>query len=209
MLPITSLCVCHFSPTVRKLYWKKKKLLLLHLATLIFSAHEWFSLQHIYTYWTTTALRRSTRSSPASPSHGANVSARVCSIRGSLCPAFKTSFILPEKKVRHVLVNHEGDATRWGDADQVGDDAFVETKGTFIPEETSGKMLSINHTRHSNCAQNLRRGRHARSHCEWIGVLPPCPSHDVNNSIVSIVLVLQASSHHLIWVCCGHGKYFG
>lgn len=46
---------------------------------------------------------------------------------------FNASFTLSQKETRHVLVNHKGDAAGGGDANHVGDDAFVETSGAFIP----------------------------------------------------------------------------
>lgn len=64
------------------------------------------------------------------------------SICSSPCPAFKSSFTFPEKKVRHVLVNHKGDATGGGDAYQVGDHAFVETEGAFVPAEKTAKKIA-------------------------------------------------------------------
>lgn len=40
-------------------------------------------------------------------------------------------------------------------------------------------------------------------------VSPPCPADDVNHAVVTRVLILQASSDHLVWVCSGHGEDFG
>lgn len=44
---------------------------------------------------------------------------------------------------------------------------------------------------------------------EKISIIPPCPTDDINNSTVGVVLVLQAGPHYLIRVRRGHGKYFG
>lgn len=48
------------------------------------------------------------------------------------------SFILSQKEGRHILINDEGDAAGGSDTNHVGDDAFVETNGAFVPAETRG-----------------------------------------------------------------------
>lgn len=40
-------------------------------------------------------------------------------------------------------------------------------------------------------------------------VSPPRPADDVDHAVVTRVLVLQASSDHLVRVCSGHGEDFG
>lgn len=41
------------------------------------------------------------------------------------------------------------------------------------------------------------------------GTAPPRPADDIQHAVVAVVLVLQASSHHLVRVRRGHGEYFG
>lgn len=54
--------------------------------------------------------------------------------RLAACVALVTaSLTLPQQETRHVLVNHKSDAAGGSDADHVGDDAFVEAGGTFVP----------------------------------------------------------------------------
>lgn len=46
---------------------------------------------------------------------------------------FTASLTLSKKETRHILVNHESDAAGGSDADHVGDYAFVEAGGAFVP----------------------------------------------------------------------------
>lgn len=120
-------------------------------------------------------------------------------------PFFSASCTLLQKEARHILINYKGDAAGGSDTNHVGYDAFVEASGAFIPADKGKKMTQNGHyfvleteTR-VTCSAPFLTGSVS---------LPPCPSDDIKNSIVSIVLVLQASSHHLIRVCCDHSKYF-
>lgn len=53
-------------------------------------------------------------------------------------PRFQASFILSQEEARHVLIDYKGEAAGGCDTDQVGDDAFVETNGAFVPAEQGG-----------------------------------------------------------------------
>lgn len=46
---------------------------------------------------------------------------------------FTASLTLSQEETRHILVNHKSDAAGGSDADHVGNDAFVEAGGAFIP----------------------------------------------------------------------------
>lgn len=115
--------------------------------------------------------------------------------------ACNSSFISSQKEVRHILINYKGDAAGRSDAYHIGDDSFVKTNGAFVPGEKVTKQWPWTKQPHLETRTQTAR--------EQISITPPCPSDDINNSFVSIVLVLQASSHHLIRVRCGHSKYFG
>lgn len=109
--------------------------------------------------------------------------------------AAENSFVLSQKDHRDVLVYYKSDTAGRSDPDKVGNDAFVETSGSFVPEEKK-KRFRMDGSVSTSC---LSRPSTA----------PPRPSDDIQHATVTIVLVLQASSHHLVRVCCGHSKYFG
>lgn len=58
-------------------------------------------------------------------------------------PCLQASFILSQKEARHILINYKGDAAGGSDANQVGDDAFVETNGAFVPAEKGRKKMLL------------------------------------------------------------------
>lgn len=64
----------------------------------------------------------------------------------TVCPcSHVSSFTLSQKEVRHILVNYKGDAAGRSDANHVGDDAFVEASGAFIPAGKEKKATQNGH----------------------------------------------------------------
>lgn len=55
---------------------------------------------------------------------------------------FTASLTLSQEETRHILVNHESDAAGGSDADHVGDDAFVEAGGAFVPASRGGRRMT-------------------------------------------------------------------
>lgn len=52
----------------------------------------------------------------------------------------KNSFVMSQKDLRHVLVDDKRDTAGRSDPDDVGNYAFVETRGSFVPEETRNRF---------------------------------------------------------------------
>lgn len=88
----------------------------------------------------------------------------------------KNSFVLSQKDCGHVLVYYKGDTAGRGDPDNVGNDAFVETSGSFVPE-VKKKRFRMDGSVSSSCF--------SRS-----STAPPRPSDDIQHAVVTIVLVL-------------------
>lgn len=54
--------------------------------------------------------------------------------------AAANSFVMSQKDLGHVLVDYKCDTAGRSDPDDVGNDAFVETSGSFVPEETKRRF---------------------------------------------------------------------
>lgn len=50
-----------------------------------------------------------------------------------------------QEEARHILINHESDTAGGSDANHVGDDAFVEAGGAFVPARGGEKMSQSEH----------------------------------------------------------------
>lgn len=67
----------------------------------------------------------------------------------------QVSVTVSHKEARHILINHEGDAAGGSDADHVGDDAFVETEGAFVPVEIREKKEKFQKLRQRKVCEAL------------------------------------------------------
>lgn len=82
------------------------------------------SHQHIHTNTVPTARLQSD-----------NVSEYHHSVRAPSLHSLSVHLRLFFEEARHILINYKGDTAGRSDTDQVGDDAFVETNGAFVPAE--------------------------------------------------------------------------
>lgn len=116
---------------------------------------------------------------------------------------------MSQEETRHILVNHESDAAGGSDADHVGDDAFVEAGGAFVPASRGGDARL---RRDCSRAASRRNGWRCRLKarrlwvrflcgvsmfplCLWVPQLPPTAQKHVTsastNASLSICVTIK------------------